>query len=333
MMDLKALKDDMDLPHIILIVNTARVVSAILSILYYFFVGVRTSDIQNAAASFVLIVFLTISSIYYKNPKLSVTIMLVGTFVAHVAGYVRDPISDELFYEIVLANFLTLFEGICIVGLLLKVKHNITRLMMIHIAYLLLFLWQCATYNALGYVEVKARVYFLENLDLFISQVGLIYLLSRSDVRDPTVWEDFSRHLVRVESSYIIPSDAYMPEEYLTMLEDKDRSTWIKRDGNPIDYENNAYIFGKRKVWNMSLFQWAGEDFVRCVISPDNNSNGSWGFRMEVMHIHRTVKDGRKMVRIYGLEGRFIDLWTEPVPRDEEGIRNKVSNFLDDMER
>ena len=168
-------------------------------------------------------------------------------------------------------------------------------------------------------------------MPLVIHYLAFISYLARPEIRDVSPSEELKVRLARVESSYAMDPRSYISLRDLVTLLGLTDYGWTFYESGPLEKECRVKIVGETKRhWVVTVRKWRSEDFCRAVISPEENSRGSWGLRFEIMHYHFTQLKDKGFVRIYGNDGFFIELFTEnPLIYKD----NAVSQTLDKLIR
>ena len=304
--------------------------------LFYELMGMHTlfGDAWIKLTGAVICWLCIIGAVYFRTKKrISVTLASIGVSVYTALSYViqldieGDIWSIVFLFQSVYMNVLVLLSFGCIIGYFLGYIHNVTRLLLINVGIIALKLmpWYIERYI---YHDLEIANWVLASLlpSILIIVAYLSYLI-RPDIIDMSISNQLKMRLARVESTMIMSNMAYMEREEMDVLLNPEDPRWKTKEDGPVEKECLVTILGptKRKYY-LTARVWRGEDYTRVVMSPEKNSRGSWGMDFDIVS-HRFYEiEGKEIVRIYGHDGLFVDIYTEN-PRIHK--ENKISDALD----
>ncbi len=273
-------------------------------------------------------------AIYFKDQKRrSAVLMMTGVMIYTALSYkVSTDITGDLwnlFYsaQAVLVNFCVILSFACIFGYYLGYVHNITRMVMLTgiVIALVLSPWWVWRYIEHD-LEIAEEVFKLLLPSVMIRVLMLSYLV-RPDIIDMSIGAQLKMRLNRVESTQLMDNMSFMEREDMDMLLNPDGPGWTVLPEGPVERLCAVSITtSNKRHYRIVARIWRGEDFIRCKLSPEKDTRGSWGMDFDIVSHRFYTIEGKDIVRIYGHDGMFVDIYTEN-PRIHR--ENKISDALD----
>ena len=294
---------------------------------------IRYFDDLADVMAIILSVAFSILAVLFRHDKWRSLLIFTGGMVLYsaVRSLAVDLTQSFMFFQLVLMDILSIIGIVTFIFLAKGFLHNITRQIMINLGQtaVLLIPWVVSRYVMRDIPAATEALLFSAPMMIFYI-AGTSYL-ARPEIRDVSPSEELKVRLARVESSYTIGANSYIPLRDLVILLGFTDDGWTFHETGPVEKECKVKIIGETKRhWVITVKKWRSEDFCRAVISPEEESRGSWGLRFEIMHYHFTEFRDKGFVRIYGNDGFFIDLFTEN-PRIYKD--NHVSKAMDKLLR
>ncbi|MBO4503057.1 MAG: hypothetical protein J5707_05360, partial [Candidatus Methanomethylophilus sp.] len=154
--------------------------------------------------------------------------------------------------------------------------------------------------------------------------------LARGDIRDMSVGNQLKLRLARVESNLLVGNLSYMDRADMDRILGLTEEGWEQLSDGPVERQCCAILHSqigrKYEIW---VRKWRGEDYCRAVMNT-RPSKGYCGFHFDIVEHLEYEIDGKKITRIYGHDGMFVDIYTEnPVIKKD----NAVARGLDKLHR
>ncbi len=278
-------------------------------------------------------IMMILAVIYKEDKRKSTVFLMTGVMVFTALSYKVSLEIDGsmwgLFYSVqsVLVNFCVILSFACIFGYFLGYIHNVTRLVLltgIIIALMMMpwFIWRYIEHD----LDIAETV-LVALLPTVMIRVLMITYLVRPDVIDMSIGAQLKMRLNRVESTQVMDNMSFMDREAMDVLLDPESPEWTVLPDGPVERYYVASIkTPTKRHYQIVARIWRGEDFIRCKLSPEKDSRGSWGMDFDIVE-HRFYKiEDKDIVRIYGHDGMFVDIYAEN-PRIHK--ENKISDVLD----
>ena len=282
-----------------------------------------------------LALFLGLSLMYISDIRKSTLLLSIGVTMYSIL-YFTDFFFLEESEDIVVSaialiiNLMAVLSLGCVIGYALGYQHNITRLIMIYAAItgFMLVPWWVERY--IFHDLAAAEETFNAWVPPILIMVSYIVYLLRGDIRDMSVGGQLKLRLARVESFLFIDNRAYMEKEEMDRMLGLTDEGWEQFSEGPVEKQCVVHItspIGRRfEIW---VKKWKGEDFFRAVVNTEP-SNGYWGMQFDIVEHKDYEIGGNDIVRIYGHDGMFVDIYTDnPVIQKD----NAVSRVLDKFHR
>ncbi len=277
-------------------------------------------------------VLLALAILFKEKKRRSVLLLSTGVMIYTALAYSIDTdVSGtwSVIYTVqaVLINFLVVMSFACLFGYYLGYTHNITRLVIttgciIACSLIPWFVWRYIYHDL-----IVAEAVFIALLPIVLIRALLVLYLVRPDIIDMSVGNQLKMRLARVESTQLMSNMSYMEKKDMEILLDPENPNWNIIAEGPVERWVSVNIVDptKRK-YVITARVWRGEDFIRCKLSPEKNARGSWGMDFDILEHKYYSIEGKEIIRIYGREGMFLDIYLEnPLIHKE----NKVSDALD----
>ncbi len=291
-----------------------------------------TLDIAFVGA--VICWIMMVLAVIYKDDKRKSTIFLMTGVMAFTALSYKITLDIEgnmwaLFYSVqsVLVNFCVILSFACIFGYFLGYIHNVTRLVMLTGIIIGLMMMPWFVWRYIEHDLQIAEIVLVALLPTIMIRVLMISYLVRPDVIDMSIGTQLKMRLNRVESTQIMDNMSFMEREDMDALLDPSSPRWVVLPEGPVERYYVASIkTPTKRHYQVVARIWRGEDFIRCKLSPEKDARGSWGMDFDIVE-HRFYKiEDKDIVRIYGHDGMFVDIYAEN-PRIHK--ENKISDVLD----
>ena len=289
-------------------------------------------DLAEFMSIIVAVVFLISAALMRHNRWMSLLVFLGAIDLYSAIHCLAVDLTQSLmFFQLVLMDVFAVIGLFTLLFLTRGFMHNVTRQILVNLGQMacLFIPWALTRYVMRDYKGASEILWQTMPMILFYL-IGLSYL-ARPEIRDVSPTEELKVRLARVESSYTMDPRCYMPLRDLVMILGLTDNGWTFHESGPVEKECRGRIIGETKRhWAVVVKKWRSEDFCRVIISPEEQSRGSWGLRFELMHYHFTELRDKGFIRIYGNDGFFIDMFTED-PRIYKN--NAVSMGLDKLIR
>ena len=302
----------------------------------YFIAENRNIIVRMEICGYVfLTVFLALALMYRHEKERSTELLCLGVMVfliLYFADFVYLEYAEDLSVAVIslLIDLVMVMSLGCLIGYALGYQHNITRLILIYTAIcgFMLIPWWIERY-AFHDLETAESV-FRAWLPLILLMLTFIIYLARGDIKDMSIGSQIKLRLARVESILYLDSNSYMEREEMDRLLGISEEGWESFAEGPV--EKQCIVTMRTtigRVFEFSVRKWRGEDFTRVVMNI-RPTNGYWGFQFDIVEHMDYEINGKKITRIYGHDGMFVDIYTENPLIEKD---NAVARGLDKVFR
>lgn len=302
--------------------------------------GLRALGFEGAIGTIIFLFMAAMSLMTRRNKWVSTVFLTIGVLIYTGLTNLTMTLEDSDDFDLLdilqsavsaLMIFTVFISSICTIGYLLRYEHNITRLIVLNgiMCVLLLMPWVFVRYFV--HDVLVANEIIMNLLPAILIRVFFMGYLARPDIKDVSPGKEIKLRLNRVESTLIMSNKTFMERAEMDRMLGLTEDGWTELETGPIEkYCTVTMVAPSKRKFTLTVRKWRGEDFTRVVLSPERNSTGSWGLRFDIVEYREYEIEGKNIVRIYGHDGVFVDIYTDNPLIYED---NKISHALDKLVR
>lgn len=302
--------------------------------------GLRSLGMEGVIGAIVFTFMAIMSFMTRRNKWVSTVFLTIGVLVYTGLTNLTMTIDDSEDFDLLdmlqsavsaMMIFTVFISSICTIGYFLRYEHNITRLIMLNAVMCVLLLMPWVFIRYIVHDILMAEEIFWDLLPAVLIRVFFMGYLARPDIKDVSPGKEIKLRLNRVESTLIMSNKTFMERADMDRMLGNTEEGWTELETGPIEkYCTVTMVAPSRRKFTLTVRKWKGEDFTRVVLSPERNSTGSWGLHFDIVEYTEYEIEGKNIVRIYGHDGVFVDIYTDNPLIYED---NKISHALDKLVR